>query len=180
MKKIDLYEMAIKLAGISLIVVLIGQLRDVMLYASLLIQSKNNSDFSSNFNQMPTFLVVLFSFLFLAAFTSLFLFKTKAVAKIICSKEDFEKPITLFIDRKNTYEIALLLVGLVTIILSLPDFILHLKNYVQALKGFSGNPMDTTFLITDGTKIAVGVLAVLYAKPLASYFGESHRLPKSN
>lgn len=172
MKKVDVYEIAIKIAGLYLIVVLIEQLREVLFYASILAQSMNAPDSVVGFNPTTAFLVTLFCFLALAAFTLLLLFKTKAVAKVVCSKEDSEQTITLFTDNKSIYQIAFLVVGLLTVILALPNFTLHLKNYTKALESFSGHAMDINLLLTDGLKILIGGLSLFYARALSIFFGK--------
>jgi hypothetical protein len=164
MKKSDLYELAIKILGLYLVVLIIGQLRDILVYLTILLQSKSAPHVLGDFDQTPAFLVSLLGFIVLTIFSGLLIFKTKQITKLVCKPRDYEESISLFAEKEAIYEIALVLVGLVTIVLTLPDFIFKLRNHitlVQANLPIKDN--DTTFLITSGLKIIVGLLAILYA-----------------
>lgn len=171
MTKSDIYEIAIKILGLYLVTLVIIQLREVLTYATFLIQAQDNPDVMRNFNQTPILIVTVCSFLVLTAFTWLLLFRTKRITKLICKKEDFEEPIKLFLDKKTIYQIALTIVGLLTIILTLPDFAYRLKNHIQLIQNdFSTESYDRSFLVTAGLKILIGVIIIIYSKAISSYF----------
>lgn len=173
MTKSDIYEIAIKILGFYLVTLLIIQLREVLTYATFLMQAQNNSDMMGNFNQTPILIATVCSFLVLAAFTWLLLFRTKRITKLICKKEDFEEPMKLFTDKKTIYEIALTIVGLLTIILTLPDFAYRLKNHIQLIQNdLSTESYDRSFLVTAGLKILIGIIVIIYSKVISSYFSK--------
>jgi|SRR5690606_26000009 len=173
MTKSDIYEIALKILGLYLVTLVIVQLREVITYATILIQAQDNPNIIGNFNQTPILIVTVCSFLALAAFTWLLLFKTKTIVKLICKQEDFEESVKLFTDKKTIYEIALTIVGLLTIILTLPDFTYRLKNYIQLIQtDFSTESYDRSFLVTAGVKILIGVIVVIYSKAISNYFSK--------
>lgn len=173
MTKSDIYEIAIKILGLYLVSLLIIQLREVLTYVTVLMQAQNNPDMMGNFSQTPILIVTVCSFFVLVVFTWLLLFKTKGVTKLVCKKEDFEEPIKFFSDKKTIYEIALTIVGLLTIILTLPDFAYRLKNHIQLIQNdFSTESYDRGFLVTAGLKILIGVIVVIYSKAISNYFSK--------
>jgi hypothetical protein len=105
----------------------------------------------------------------LATFSGFLIFKNRQITRLICKPSDYEESVRLFAEKETIYEIALVLVGLVTIVLTLPDFILKLKNHitlVQADLPIQNN--ETTFLFTSGLKIIIGLIAIIYASQIAS------------
>jgi len=169
MKKSDLYELAIKILGLYLVVLIIGQLREIIVLLMLFLQSRSDPQAFGNFNQTPVFSGLILGFIVLTTFSGLLIFKTRQIARLVCKPSDYEESVRLFAEKETIYEIALVLVGLVTIILSFPDFIFILKNHfnkVQADLPIQNN--ETTFLITSGLKIIVGLIAVIYASQVAS------------
>jgi len=168
MKKSDLYELAIKILGLYLVVLIIGQLRDIFVYLMLFLQAKSDPQAFGNFNQAPVFSGLILGFIVLTTFSGLLIFKNRQITRLICKPGDYEESVKLFAEKEAIYEIALVLVGLVTIVLSLPDFIFKLKNHfnlVQADLPIQNN--DTAFLITSGLKIIIGLIAVIYASQIA-------------
>ncbi|TCK80827.1 hypothetical protein [Albibacterium bauzanense] len=173
MTKSDIYEIAIKILGFYLVTLLIIQFREVLTYVTVLMQAQNNPGMMGNFNQTPILIATVCSFFVLVAFTWLLLFKTKKVTKLVCKKEDFEEPIKFFTDKKTIYEIALTIVGLLTIILTLPDFAYRLKNHIQSIQNdFSTESYDRSFLVIAGLKILIGILIIIYSKTISSYFSK--------
>lgn len=130
MKKSDIYELAIKILGLYLVVPVIEHLREVITYATILTQFQNNPEQFGDINQTPIFVVTLFNFLLLTAFAWLLIFRTRKLTNIICTKEDYSETAGLFTDKKNIIEIAMILVGLMTVIWTIPEFAVKLKNYV--------------------------------------------------
>ncbi len=77
MKKSDIYEFAIKILGLYLVVSVIEHLREVITYATILIQAQDKPELFDGFNQTPIFIVTIFNFLLLTAFTWILIFKTR-------------------------------------------------------------------------------------------------------
>ena len=151
-------------------VIIIGQFKEVISYATILIQAKIDSTSFGGFDQTPLFFVTLCCLILLTAFSWLLIFKTRQIAKLICGKDDYVETSKLIIDKKNIYEIALILVGLLSIIQTLPEFALKLRGYILMMHNdYSIKDNDKNFLIIAGLKITIGILAIVYTKPISSY-----------
>ena len=170
MRKSDIYEFAIKILGLYLVVSVIEYLREVVTYAAVLMQFYDKPEQIGDINQIPIFIVTLFNFILLTAFAWLLIFRTRKLTKIICTKEDYSETTKLFAEKKSIIEIAIILVGLMTVIWTIPEFAVKLKNYVYiAQNGFTTIMNDKTFLFIGGLKIVVGIIAISYAKAISSY-----------
>lgn len=177
MKKIDLYQIAIKLAGLYLVLVLLGQLRELLFFLSLLRQSKNDPTSFSGGNPTVLFLVSLVCILILVAISALLIFKTKAVSKVICSKEDADDSLSFSLNKQSIYEVAILTAGLITVMMAIPDFLIQVKNYTNDFKNLPGNSYQLDSVIVGGLQVLLGLGLVLFARPLASYFSKVPKLP---
>jgi len=136
MQKNDIFEIAIKVLGLYLVVVVINQLRDVMMHASFLMQSKNNVS-TGDVDLTPIFLISVFSFLITMLFAGLLIFKTKNVVKTLSRKEEPDKIINLVSDKENIYQAATTIIGFAIIVLTIPQFGIELKSYVQLIQNTS-------------------------------------------
>jgi len=176
MKKADLYEIVIKILGLYLVVIIINQLRDIMVYLNVLIQSKNNPEMFNYFNHTSVFLVYLIGFLILISFSGVLVFKTKRITKMICRPTDYKEQLMLVSEKQTIYEICLVLIGLVTIVMILPDFIFKLKNQITlSYYNFPTNDYDTTFLVTSGLKIAIGLIAIINSRKISKLLAKKKR-----
>lgn len=179
MKKIDLYEVALKLLGLYLIVIIINQLRDVLIYLTIWTQQQNNPEATGNFDQTPVFFVMVLGFLALVVLAFFLIFRTQEIARLISRKADFEEDLKLFSDRKTIFEICLVLLGLVTIVLTLPDFLFKVKNHITLLQNnLSAQNHDTAFLITSGIKIGIGLIAITYSTVLSGLLAKKGETDK--
>ena len=170
MKKSDIYEIAIKILGLYLVVIIIGQFKEVISYATILIQAKKDPTTFGGFDQTPLFMEAICCLLVFIAFSGLLIFRTRQIAKLICKKGDYEETSKLFTDKKTIYEIALILVGLLTIIQTLPEFAFKLRSYILMMQNdYSIKDNDKNFLIIAGLKISVGILAIVYTRSISSY-----------
>ncbi len=170
MKKSDIYEFAIKIMGLYLVVSVIEHLRDIVSYATVMIQLPDKPEQMGDFSQMPVFIVILLNFLTLTAFVWLLVFRTKKIVRLICSEEDYSETTSLSASKTSIIEIALILVGLMTAIWTVPEFAIKLNNYVSMTQNsITATMRDITFLFVGGLKLVVGVLAVRYAKSISSY-----------
>ncbi|MFB5944456.1 hypothetical protein [Albibacterium profundi] len=176
MKKADLYEIVIKILGLYLIVTLLNQIRELALYSTLFLQSQSQiGQFGQN-GQMSMFLVALLGTLIVAIFVFVLIFRTKQVTKVISRPSDYAEDLKLFAEKKTIYEISLVIIGLVTLVLTVPDFIFRLKGYVQLVQNDFPKPKnEIAFLIIDGIKLAIGILALVYSKSLASLLANERK-----
>ncbi|MGY0038015.1 hypothetical protein [Pedobacter sp. NJ-S-72] len=114
------------------------------------------------------------------AFAALFIFKSNAIVEKICKPADFEENATLFAERNVVYEIALTLMGLLMIMWSIPEFILNFKYFSQMTEFRMAQDRSlTTPLIIGGLKIAVGFIAIFYARSISLFFAKPSSAEKS-
>ncbi len=173
MKKSDIYEVAIKLLGIYLFFNAIESVNNVLNYCVMYVQTKDNPELFGNFDQRPLFILSIVNLILVILFASLLTFKTKMLVKLVCKPDDYTDTASLFADRKVIYEIALLIMGLFTIVWALPDFIFQVKNYLQLKDSLPDNDNSTNFILQSGIKIMIGVAAVMYANTIAKLFVRS-------
>jgi len=169
MKKSDIYEIAIKILGLYLFFTSIGFLRDMLTTFAVLTQSKKNPDAFGDFDQTPFFILSIANFAFVILFAAFLTLKTNTIVKFVCIPTDYAETTSLFADRKVIYEIALVIMGLLLIVWTLPDLAFKLKNYIQLVQSnMSTKDYDTNFIITSAIKIVVGLIAIIYAKSIST------------
>ncbi len=174
MKKSDIYEIAIKILGLYLVIKVLGLLKEVLTMFIFLLQTKNNSHNSLvEFDQTPIFLVTLFNFFLVAVFAAILIFNTKKIAKLICKKADYEENSKLFTEKKTIYEMVLTIVGLLTIIIAVPELAITLKTYIHLFQYNSSKNNDLSFMIIAGLKIIIGITVVFYSKSISNYLAKS-------
>jgi hypothetical protein len=169
MKKSDIYEIAIKILGLYLLFTSIGLLRDVLTTYAVTTQARQNPEAFGDFDQAPFFILSIANFVFVILFATFMTLKTKTIVNLVCKSTDYEETSSLFADRKVIYEIALAIMGLLLIVWTLPEFAFKLKNYVQLVQSSRAiKDYDTNFLATSAIKIVLGLIAVIYAKSIAT------------
>lgn len=180
MKKSDIYEIAIKLLGIYLFFTAIELFNNVLIYCMFYFQAKTNPNLFGNFDQRPLFILSIVYLILVILFASLLTFKTKMLVKLVCKPDDYTDTASLFADRKVIYEMALLIMGLLTIVWALPDFIFQVKNYLQLKDSLPNNDNSINFIVQSGIKIAIGLVAVVYANVIAKLFVRNNKNAADN
>ena len=169
MKKSDIYEISIKILGLYLFFTSISLLRDVLTTFVVMTQANQNPNAFGAFDQTPFFILSIVNFAFVILFAALLTLKTKTIVKFVCKQTDYEETSTLFADRKVIYEIALVIMGLLLIVWTLPDLAFKLKNHIQLVQSnMPTKDYDTNFIITSAIKIVVGLIAIIYAKSIST------------
>lgn len=173
MKKSDIYEIAIRILGLYLITILVTQFRDVLMFASIAMQKQEHGARAGDIDQWPVFIFIVASFILLSFFTALLIFKAKDITRLICRKEDMETETSAGMERKTIYEIALTLLGLITIVQALPEFGFKFRQHLQLIQGGQSNrDGEIQLLVILGIKLVVGVLSVVYAKAISATLGK--------
>jgi len=180
MKKSDIYEISIKILGIYLFFTSIGLLREVLTTVSVIFIDKQNAHSLNESGATAFSILSLANFLFVIVFASFLTFRTKSIVKFVCKSTDFNETTNIFADRKVIYEIALVIMGLLLITWTLPDFAFKLKSHIQQIQSeMSINNFDINFIYVSAIKIVVGLIAILNAKSLSKLMVKnSDNLPK--
>jgi hypothetical protein len=173
MKKSDLYELAIKILGLYLILSVINQLQSLFFNFAYYMQSESRPEQFGYIDQKPLFIVSLISFLVLTIFTILLIFRSRQITKLICQASDYKQEVVLFTSKKSVYEIALILFGLIILINTVPDFTYKLKGHIQDIQNnVPAIPDNIAYLITTGLKITVGIISLFYSDQISNYFSK--------
>ena len=168
MKKSDIYEITIKILGLYLFFTSIGLLRDMLTTFAVMTQTNENPEFG-NFDQTPFFILSIANFVFVVIFSAFLTFKTKSIVSFVCNQKDFEETSSIFADRKVIYEIALVIMGLLLIIWTLPDFAFKLKNHFQTVQNnMLTIDQNADFIFPSIIKIIIGIVTIIYAKSIAT------------
>jgi hypothetical protein len=179
MKKSDIYEIAIKILGLYLFFTSIALLRDMMTTYSVLTQSKQNPEAFGGFDQTPFFILSITNFGLVILFAMFLTLKTKTIVKFVCRPTDYEETSSLFADRKVIYEIALVIMGLLVIVWTFPDFFFKLKNHIQNVQNsIPTKDYDINFIITSAIKIIVGLIAIIYAKSISTILVKDNKMDR--
>jgi len=159
MKKSDIYEVAIKILGIYLLVADISKLPGLITFIGHQSTSLSGQDNGQD-NQMMV--VNGLNFVFLIILAILLIACTKRITRWLTNPSDYQENAKLFAERKVIFEIALVIIGGLLLVGTIPDFLYHLYNLVNA--------NDQSIVISAGAKIFIGIITVAFAKRMGTYF----------
>jgi hypothetical protein len=166
MKKADIYEIAAKLMGIYFINQIIYSFRGIfeLLFYST---TANMQEFGVAILISSVLGLVLFSLL-----SFILIFKTKVLVTLITKADEREDEVKLFASKKTIYEIALVLIGGLTFIWSLPDVCFGVYNYFHWLNNGIRPPNQLQVLILETVKVLFGIVVILSADLLSTTFSK--------
>ncbi|WCT10264.1 hypothetical protein [Mucilaginibacter jinjuensis] len=166
MKKTDVYEIAVRLMGIYLITQIIYSLRgilEILFYSA----TSTTQGFGGTILLSAVFGLVMFSL------TSYFLiFRTKIIVAKITKPDNVEDEVKLFAGKKTIYEIALVLIGGLTFIWSLPDVCYGIYNYFHLRSNGLMPPNQLPGITIEVIKLLFGILIILSADLLSTAFSK--------
>ena len=173
MKKIELYEILIKIIGIYFLLSTIGILKEV-LSACIMLFSKNSSVYeesSSIYNMI--ILIGGFNFLFQLTASSLIIWKAKNIANKIARNSDSEENVSINLDKQIILQIAITIAAFLMFFWTIPDFFLNLKNYLGLIiNEMPTKEFDTSIIILSAFKIVISVFSVTYSQKLSSFLSK--------
>jgi hypothetical protein len=161
MKKSDIYEITIKILGVYL---LVSNLSKVPGFFTFLKSFGAISSADHAGEQMNLFWLNIANFVLMLAFSIFLIAGTRFITRLITTTADRQENVKLFADRKVIYEIALIIIGGLLIVNSLPDLLYRLYNL--------SNVSDQNSVISSITKIFVGIITVAYGKRIAAFFAK--------
>ena len=161
MKKSDIYEVAIEILGIYLLVADISKLPGLITFIS---NHANSPVEQQPADQGNLLLVNGLNFIFLIVLAVLLIAGTKRITRWITNESDYQENAKLFAERKVIYEISLVIIGGLLLVGTIPDFLYHL--YTLA------NVNEQSSVISAGAKIFIGILTVAFAKRIGAYFAK--------
>jgi len=161
MKKSDIYEITIKILGVYL---LVSNLSKVPGFFTFLKSFSAISGADHAAEQMNMFWLNIINFVFMLALSIFLIAGTKLITRLVTNTADKQENVKLFADRKVIYEIALIIIGGLLIVNTVPDLLYRLYNMSSAT--------DQNSAISSITKVLVGILTVAYGKRIAAFFAK--------
>lgn len=161
MKKSDVYEITIKILGIYLLVADISKLPGLLTFFS---SHGGNMNAEQGAEQINALLINCLSFVLLFILAIFLIAKTKFITRVVTSSADYQENAKLFADRKVIYEMALLIIGGLLIVNTLPDLIYRIYNLTNAA--------DQQSVISSCSRLFIGVITVAFGKRIAAYFAK--------
>ena len=181
MKKSDIYEIAIKILGLYLFFTSIELLRYVLTTFYAIVQARQTPDSFGDIDQIPFLILSVTNFIGVIVFASLLTFKTATIVKFVCQPTDYNETSSLFADRKVIYEMSLVIMGLLLIAWTLPDFAFRLRTHIQLIQSdMPTKDYDTNFLFTSTIKIVVGLIAIIYAQTISTVLAQDNKNGQTN
>jgi hypothetical protein len=161
MKKSDIYEVAIKVLGIYLLVADISKLPSLIAFIGNHVSSPLEQQAAEQRNMM---LINGLNFVFLMILAILLIAGTKRITRWITNESDYLENAKLFAERKVIYEISLVIIGGLLLVGTIPDFLYHLYTFA--------NVNEQSNIIQEGAKIFIGIITVAFAKRIGAYFAK--------
>ncbi|QEM10354.1 hypothetical protein [Mucilaginibacter rubeus] len=160
MKKSDIYEVAIKVLGIYLLVADISKLPNLITF----IGNHTGSPGEQPTDHENLVLVNSLNFIFLMVLAILLIAGTKRITRWITRESDYKENAKLFAERNIIYEISLVIIGGLLLVSTAPDFLYHMYTLIN------GNEQSN--IIAEGSKIFIGIITVAFAKRIGAYFAK--------
>lgn len=161
MKKSDIYEITIKILGVYL---LVSNLSKIPGFFTFLKSFSTMSATEHPAEQTNLFWLNIINFVFILALSVFLIAGTKFITRLVTSATDKQENVKLFADRKVIYEIALIIIGGLLIVNTVPDLLYRI------FKIENGN--DQNAVISSITKVLVGILTVAYGKRIAAFYAK--------
>jgi hypothetical protein len=169
MKKSDIYEIATKILGLYLLIVLIGYLRAAFSFLSYYELAQYAPTQTNEYNPMPEFILGIIQFIVITIIAYLFIIRTKYICKIICQPDDFVEPINFSMNKSDIYKIALVIIGFATIISVLPPFAIKLQHYIHLIQLNEPTSIFTVDeLLSKGIKLALGIIVISFRNTIST------------
>lgn len=161
MKKSDIYEITIKVLGVYL---LVSNLSKIPGFFTFLKSFSAISAADHANEQMNLFWLNIINFIFLLALSVFLIAGTKLITRLITDTTDRQEDVKLFAESKVIYEIALIIIGGLLIVNTVPDLLYRLYNLSSGT--------DQNAIMSSVAKILVGILTVAFGKRIAAFFAK--------
>lgn len=173
-KKNTLYEIVLKIFGIYFILLIVNNIARVLTSLSYFF---NDLEHSSNAFSVSVFFMLFLAIvpvLLLLYLIKLLLFKTNKVISLISVEEGDEIVFQGEYDKEIIIETLLVLSGIITILWSLPEFLLDLNLYFSAFVNiFFTEEFDFGFVTLTLMRFIIGVFTIKFSKQIAKYLTKS-------
>ena len=169
MKKSELLNLLLKVLGVYLILTIIGNINQLVSVFYFSYSSMMESEYMPDIDYAILFLLPVVTLIITLTLTYLCLFKSSAFASILLKNEN-DSELNFKINNKNQFiDVSLVLAGLITIIWSIPELILNIKEYSISLSSvFTEIEPDLSFITLSTIRIILGFVIIKYSSQVAS------------
>lgn len=179
MKKSDIFEIAVKILGLYLFYESIGEIKELLTNLSWILQRVENHNLYSEYSYTLILIASIVNCVLVLTFAVFLTCNTKGIVRKLCKSNDFDEKLEISASKKGIYEVILVLLGLILVVWSIPDFTFRLINHIKLVQNdFQINDYNVYFVIVTGIRIALGLIIIAFAKSFALLF--SGRYKKSN
>ncbi len=168
MKKIEILEIAIKLLGLYSMIGVIDQIKEFSIILTVWFQTKNNPLMEIGFDQKPGLYVTLSGILLSLFISGILILKSNKIAKLICIDIINKDQTKIEINKKDTFDIAISIIGLIFIINSIPDLFVKIKNY-KNFEQINLPTNDNIILTTYILKFILGIVVIIFSRKISSF-----------
>jgi hypothetical protein len=170
MRKVDILDIAIKIFGIYLFAILITSISE-MISAISFLTVFNDNELTSESTKNVVIIIAIIKFITILAAAIFFTFGSKTITRRILDSKELERNDLILINNKKDFlETALIIVGLLIIVLSLPEFLTRMFIYSQPINNEYSKFMDKPIIIAFIARIATGIIIIYFNKNLAKLF----------
>lgn len=168
MKKSDIIEIAVKILGLYLFMMVLKSI--VESTATILyLNSFLDGSYVSASEKTIIVLMSILGLLLQCSFAILLTFGSATVTRKICRADDFSNDAKLIAGKNTLIEIAIIIIGGFMFTYALPAFAQGLYSYVlNVQQDIPVADMDKSFLYTSFANIVIGIALVFYSKALSS------------
>ncbi len=167
MKKTDIVDIAIKILGLYLFTNVIYSFINSVETIFFLFTADNSNSMPDN---DKTIMIVagFLQFTITLSFAIFMVFGSKIITHKICSKADYDENAKLFAEKRNIFEMAIIIIGGILFIFALPEFLTQLLFYIESnQQGSYDARFQDRFLYASIAKIIIGFLLINFNKALS-------------
>jgi len=162
MTKTQIFDFAITLLGIY---VFVSTLRNLVFYGSYF---SFNSFSDVNFSK---YIFGFVEYIVLMLFSLILIFKTRLVIKLFHKPEEEELTLQISLtDKSLVYEVAIVIIGLVSIMYTLPNLVVEIDKFLTNKNQYL-NLHKSEFILTI-MKLVMGFFAIVFSKDIGRKIGE--------
>lgn len=168
MKKIEILEISIKLLGLYSMIGVIEQIKEFSIILTEWFQTKNNPFLKIGFDQKPGLYVTLCGILLSLSISGILILKSNKIVKLICKDTNIKDQTKIEINKKDIFDIAISIIGLIFILNSLPDLFVEIKNY-KNYQQFNLPTNNNINLTSNILKFILGIVVIIFSRKISSF-----------
>jgi len=166
MTKTQIYNIVIKILGLSIFVTTFGHLVNFISYYAY-----------DSFSQMAHeegrmyFITGLFEYIILFPFSLVLIFRTRFVINLFHKPEEEEPSLQISLsDKSLIFEVAIVIIGLVSIMYTMPNLVVEIDKFIVNKSQYF--TLHRSEFILTIMKLVMGFFAIVFSKDIGKKIGE--------